>query len=544
MQRLKVFLVTVIKTVLAKLKHLAIHIVKHPLGSIWWAIKMYFALMFFSLFVACSFGAFAQEYDPTDFKPAVQKAGQFCASTSPPAGGAARVYACADTKGHAVLVSAEMVKDELQELCAAIVGRRNCSVTISATNETSASFSLAFDRVVYTHPVTKEETTTPERMPNYRTSAFTFTISVASYVCPPTNENKTEEENLILSKYSVGPITTENGQVCFKPKPDEHSCFADPKYTITNHYHFAPQDAGKGSICVDTDSIGLCPFTELPDSKGVFVPETNNAFPCDDKPPSDPMPPPEPPENCTTTPSGMLVCKEDPNEKCTANSSNAMSCPPSCGYMNNVFVCFENPDVDPEQPEEPDVPRPPADDNIENPDKPISDMLKKDFKDVQRGVESRLDGFAADMANLIKTEKAAKDQENKNSAQGNKLLNSINQNTADTVKELKKLTEPGETVEGIEKPEFEEKNDWNQRNFGTVMKAKGDEIMNLPIMRSITNFFDVSFSGSCPTYAVSVWVFEINIDQFCSQQVQALFPYISAVVLLMCSFFAIRIALL
>lgn len=529
MQRLSAFLVTVIKTVLVKAKRLAYHIVKHPLGSLWWAVKMYFALMFFSLFVACSFGAFAQTpaYDPNDFR-AANKREQWCGVNYP--------TICAESPSKAIdlqitkFLQGQTVSTSTTRVTPTVLSKADPSLT-----DTSISVRITYQsqrselRKIGIPPV--------DTWVDFAPTQATHGISAKRKMpdvefCPPEG----------AEKYKIGPIEADGEKRCYKPL--DNKCFQDPKYSLANQFHFASKDAGKGFVCVVGDNGQKCRWKELDGAKGVFSPDVDSSESCEEQPPSDPMPPPPEPPECAITPTGMKVCKEDPNTKCTANSSNAMSCPPSCGYLNNVFVCFENPDVDPEQPEEPDTPRPPKDDNIENPEKPLQDMLKKDFKDVQRGVETRLDGFAADMANLIKAEKGGNEQLVKNSAQGNKLLNSINQNTADTVEQLKILTEPGDEVEGIEKPEFEDKNDWKSRNFGTVMKAKGDEIMKLPIMTAIDKFFDVSFSGSCPTYSVSVWVFEINIDQFCSQQVQALFPYIKAVVLLMCSFFAIRIALL
>lgn len=542
MQRLKVFLLTAINAVYAKFKNLALHIIKHPLSSIWWAVKMYFALMFLSLFVACSFGAFASTQCPSGSQlnathgciiPAPIKP-MFIVKIEGVTGDQAETVekAFASTASKFASTTIDEGKDGF------------CDYKTTSTRSIVLTSIGNFNEIKYlrktssstTYSTTHSGITCPTAQPSFNDSPWTtYPIDQpASPYCPP------DDYPDFLTKVLINTTT-----YCSKILPPQNQCFKDPKYSIANQYHFAPEDEGKGSVCVPSDNGQLCQWKELAGSNGVFQPDTDAPdSACDDKPPSNPLDPVPPPPDCTTTPSGMKVCKEDPNEKCTANSSGAMDCPQSCGYYNQQFVCFENPEVPPEEPEEPDTPRPPADDNIENPDKPLQDMLKKDFKDVQRGVETRLDGFAADMANLLKAEKKSNDDANKSNLQSNKLLNSINQNTGDTVKELKKLTEAGEVVAGIEKPEFEEKNDWQARNFGTVMKAKGDEIMNLPIMQAINNFFDVSFSGSCPTYAVSVWVFEINIDQFCSPQVQALFPYISAVVLLMCSFFAIRIALL
>lgn len=545
MQRLLDFLATATNAVLAKLKRLALHIIKHPLGSIWWAVKMYFALMFFSLFVACSFGAFAQT--PTMGTCAVGTPLANVGCTTSVRNGAIYTinWAGLSASGN----SANQARDRLltawgnkSETCN-INGSTSRQVTnkpvLLEPNPAKSTTTGFSGKTTCTYTVFNSSTQQDETRTSSNTASYTG-ISI-NYVngdsCPPEGE-----------QYAgfVSMHTTSSGtKLCYKAFDPVNNCFKDPKYSIANQFHFAQQDAGKGLVCVPSDSGELCPFKELDGGNGVFQPDLDNTNPCTD-PPSTPTPPPEPPLECTTTGSGFKVCKDDPNNKCTADpTSNALICGNSCGYVNDTFMCFtqKDPQNDPNKPDP--KPRPDKNDEIDDPQKAISDMVKGDFKQIQRGVETRLDGFAADMANLMQSAEHAANQANKNSAQGNKLLNSINQNTADTVKELKKITEPGEAVEGIEKPEFDDnKNDWQQRNFGTVMKAKGDEIMNLPIMNAISNFFDVSFSGSCPTYAVTVWVFEINIDQFCSPQVQALFPYISAVVLLMCSFFAIRIALL
>lgn len=500
--------------------------------------------MFLSLFVACSFGAFAN-------------------TTICPHGNYVEGYGCttpAPTKaGWSLNHQGYYGEGETPQDAFANWATKANSQNVESGVDGFCSYTTTSSRTFIFNSYSNYTINFTQR----NTSSTSYTSNQAGYICPsvPASDNSSQSQAYPQEKDFVpycppdspyfdflSLVKISGSDFCSKPAQVPKNCFSDPKYSIANQYHFAPEDQGKGNVCVPSDNGQLCQWKELSGSNGVFQPDTDAPdSACDDKPPSNPLDPVPPPPDCKTTLNGLKVCQEDANEKCTANSSGALSCPDSCGYYNNQFVCFENPTeppVDPEEPEEPDTPRPPADDNIENPDKPLQDMLKKDFKDVQRGVETRLDGFAADMANLLKAEKKSNDDANKSNLQNNKLLNSINQNTGDTVKELKKLTEAGESVAGIEKPEFEEKNDWQARNFGTVMKAKGDEIMNLPLMQAINNFFDVSFSGSCPTYAVSVWVFEINIDQFCSPQVQALFPYISAIVLLMCSFFAIRIALL
>jgi hypothetical protein len=529
MQRLLGLIKAAINAVLGKLKRLAIHIIKHPLGSIWWAVKMYFALMFFSLFVACSFGAFAQTlpYDPTDYRVATLKQ-KWCSDIV--------TTQCATTPEKAVDIEANR---QILAMTKTTSTTKSTGIKLSLdvqSGVTTASGALSYRlerQELQLNYATNQWEWQPLSPINNVMSIGVHRVTPDSYDCPPDGSDE----------YNIGPVIVDSQRRCYKPKPLENTCFQDPKYSLASQFHFSQSDAGKGSVCVTADNGDSCPFKELAGGNGIFQPDIENTGLCTDSP-SDPTPPPVPPNECTTTGSGFKVCKNDPNEKCTANSTGALTCGSSCGYVNGEFMCFtqKDPIVDPNKPD-PD-PRPDADDNISDPLKPISDLLKSDFKDVQKGVETRLDGLATDLSNMTKAQEFAANKADKSAGQSNKLLNSINQNTANTVEELKKLGQSGGEVGSIVKPELNDKNDWSTRNFGTVLKEKGDALMAIPIMQSISGFFDVGFSGTCPTYSVNVWVFEININQFCSPEVQALFPYIRAIVLLMCSFFAIRVALL
>jgi hypothetical protein len=541
MQRLLDFLATATNAVLAKLKRLAIHIIKHPLGSMWWAVKMYFALMFFSLFVACSFGAFASAPTAGTCKIGTPLDGVGCTTTAPiklrytfnwagfsGSGTSAndaysKLTSAWSSSGGQCMSGKGSVSKKVLETYPPIEPSPPKSISVGFKGETTCTYTTI-------DPVTEQPVTNRSV-----TSALFTGISLTSgqgAVCPPEG---------VYEDFKLLHMTGTNTGLCYKAF-DPPACFTDPKYNISSQFHFSKTDAGKGGVCVLVDNGLLCPFKELSGGNGVFAPDIDNKELCS-TPPSTPTPPPVSPEVCHKTGSGFKACNADPNEKCTAQPSGQMSCPASCGYLNGVFMCFTEQDPTPD-PNKPDpLPRPDKNDQIDDPQKAISDMVKGDFKQIQRGVESRLDGFTVDMQNLLKSQDYAIDQANKNSAQGNKLLNSINQNTADTVKELKKINE-GTVAGSIEKPEFGEKNDWNQRNFGTVLKGKVDELGNLPIIKSATAFFDVSFAGSCPVYNVSVWVFEIQIDQFCTAEMQAIFPYIKAVVLLIAAFLAFRVAFL
>lgn len=528
MLRFWAFIQSTINLILSKLKQLFWHVLKHPLGSIFWVVKMYFALMFFSLFVACSFGAFAStcpsgstESDDGLFCQAPAPSGKLWHST---------VTFSPDTKTFSD-------KEKLLSQMAACTWFLGVSAS-----KTTAGYRECTGGRSYRYKNCNWKTNPPPATGGYcdftgswqysTTNGTDYQDTNNQFYCPPENSSLQMLTTLFKPSSTTG--------FCRMEKPKPNNCFTQPKFAVANQYHFDPSSQGSGSVCVAADDGEMCPWKEMSGSNGVFQPDTSDKGKCI-KEPSRPAPTPD---KCTVGANNMKVCKADPNEKCSTNSSGAMSCGDSCGYFNNEFMCFTEPDIQ-KDPNKPDPkPRPDKNDDISTPEKNINDMTKADFKNVQVGIESRLDGIATDIQNSLKQLEFDGGNANKNSGTTNKLLNSINQNTADTAKALKDLAAPGENVDGIEKPEFEDGNNWESRNFGSVMKENADKLIQLPIMKSIESFFDIGFSGSCPTYSVSVWVFDITIDQFCSSEVQNLFPFIRAVVLLMCSFFAIRIALL
>lgn len=108
-------------------------------------------------------------------------------------------------------------------------------------------------------------------------------------------------------------------------------------------------------------------------------------------------PPPEA-TKCWETTNGLSMCIQDPAEKCVT-VSGVQQCEAGCGYVNGEFYCAEKEPPKP-NPNDNDKPIPDPDDNITNPEKPISDMNKGDFKDVQRGVESRVASVGVAVGNL------------------------------------------------------------------------------------------------------------------------------------------------
>lgn len=527
-----------LKYFFTKLKQLAWHIVKHPLGSLFWVVKAYLALMFLSLFVACSFGAFAQTgtpIAPTGSEPAKktlvvncqafynsEMLGTYTGETF------AKCYEAASPSIRAkiklpqatVIVDAFPLKrtttNSFESLPSPAVGYRVIEKSVEQICYATPQGTLACD--------SKPETT--------HTYMIAGTVnesgSSESYVCPPDNS----------PIHTVGPDLNNR---CHLPTPKPQKCWpTGGDWSLMPLYHFS--DSASSQICAENDKGESCAWKKA--SKGVFVPDPQSPLDCDNTPPE----PPPPPPTCSTSQNGLKACKADPNERCSKNGS-AFSCDTGCGYVNGNFVCFDYPDEKEPDPVTPDkTPLKPTDDNITDPNKAISDMIKGDFKDVLRGAESRLDNVIISSENTQKTNEALLNALNASNRQSNRHLSSIDENTRaikdNTSKIADSLTVKGDTGP-IETPELDdERNNWETRNFGTVMKEQGNKLMDLPLFKSVDGFFDVSFGGSCPTYSVSVWVFEVNIDQFCSATMMALWPYIKAVVLLVCAFFAVRIALL
>lgn len=530
-----------------KVKALLIYIVKHPLGSIFWVVKAYLALMFLTLFVACSFGAFATDIPTLETKPAKKTLGFTCNAwfndrTYGPYSGA--------TLGECFEAGSTFLSTliQLPPASATIVnGAQTVNITrsfesLNQTGTTSASVG---------YKVTEQSTTTTcganaasNWQPVCTTSSpsiFTFTIGgvvnllqqTEVYLCPPDG----------FPEYSEGPLAN---NTCSKPTPRPQPCWPDGgDWSTLPQFFFS--DSSSDKICTFNDKGLNCPWKKS--SKGVFVPDPQSPLDCDALPPEPPPPPPD----CKVGGNGMKVCMADPNDRCTTiqepNKVPVTTCDAKCGYVNGVFACFDHPLENPNDPSLPDKdPLKPVDDNITDPSKALSDMVKSDFKDILGGAEDRLDNLLTSAENSQKSNDALIGNLTAAQREGNRKLASIDENTKGIKENTKGILDALKSegdISGGEKPEFTEpKNNWETRNFGTILKAKGDELIALPLFTSVRNFFNVSFGGNCPQYSVSVWVFDLSVDQFCNPTVNALWPYIRAVVLLVCSFFAIRIALL
>lgn len=101
------------------------------------------------------------------------------------------------------------------------------------------------------------------------------------------------------------------------------------------------------------------------------------------------------PKECFTLPNGVRWCWADKAEKCQV-VNGLEQCASGCGTVNGDFVCYDDKPVIP--PKDRDQLTPP-DDTLADPNKPINEMVKSDFKEVNKGVETRLDNVVTSISN-------------------------------------------------------------------------------------------------------------------------------------------------
>jgi hypothetical protein len=89
-------------------------------------------------------------------------------------------------------------------------------------------------------------------------------------------------------------------------------------------------------------------------------------------------------------------------------------------------------------------------------------------------------------------------------------------------------------------------NDYQTRNYGTVIESAVNEMKLSPLFTSVDTFFDVSITGSCPTYSATVPFMNtsVTLDQWCQPVMTNIWPMIQSVVLIVFSYFGFREAVL
>jgi hypothetical protein len=89
-------------------------------------------------------------------------------------------------------------------------------------------------------------------------------------------------------------------------------------------------------------------------------------------------------------------------------------------------------------------------------------------------------------------------------------------------------------------------NDYEVRNYGTVIEASVNKMKTSPVFEAVDGFFDVTFTGSCPTYSANVPFLNTSIvfDHWCRPVMTNIWPIISSILMFGFSFMAFRVAIL
>lgn len=295
-----------------------------------------------------------------------------------------------EAANHAVQLWASELSPPIDTSNSMCITTESYSATASYNSETEIATRIVTITITSTtRPGYLEGSCSPSRtITNTESQPVIFSESEPQYYCPPDG----------FSQFNQGPFVTSEGQnLCFYPAA-----------TPDNDNECPP------------GTIGGC-----------------------DEPPEEP--------GCSIGGNGMEVCPADPNEKCSSYQHEGKTfydCPSNCGFIQDQFFCTTEPDSDGEIPDmskcfkvatgwacPPDSPTP--DDNIDNPNKPLPDMTKGDFKETNKGIEIRLNAtnkLLGDLTGIGAANNQALADLNAKQLAANGFLRDIRQNTADTAK--------------------------------------------------------------------------------------------------------------
>ncbi|WP_273024678.1 hypothetical protein [Rheinheimera sp.] len=563
-----------LKSIYRRLLALLLHCVKHPIKTFFFIVKAYLLLMLFALCLAFSVGSFAQEQtlQCLDGGTLIDYDGQMVCyvpaeiSESCPLVGAQNWPDSANTNGskHVSPIPQNYSNSQCPPSSGNIV-YSGCTVTINYDYQLPENCSLTPFSVTMTYYSSTTTTNMSDNQPTPVTSVNSYTNTQTNVVAMwgPRQESPTcpPESAPLLSSMGELPDGT---KICFKPAetpPCDCSDLTGSNPQGINYFYAAngtySQANPPNCISRDDNENGDIPscnckliatkwssadvningtiyqrWQPIPDQNGVTGVFTGGQ--CDE---SEKDTPPDTPEKCYQLGNGQNFCLEDPDQKC-AKIDGIMTCESGCGTVNGEFFCFENDDLE--------EPLPDPDDNITDPDTPLNNMVKRDFKDVLGGTESRLDILSRLMSDIkTNTSKGDSDLAAKQDAT-NRLLKEIS-DKLDEESDDETPTNPQPTYNTDKLEEFVNPNDWGEKNFRTVAVAFKDRIMQTPIMQTVQNFFNVALSGTCPTWQTTVnmpfgGTFDININQLCSEAMTNIWPSIRAIIVLIFTFLAFKVA--
>jgi len=233
---------------------------------------------------------------------------------------------------------------------------------------------------------------------------------------------------------------------------------------------------------------------------------------------------------CQPLGNGIRACPSDPSEVC--NQSTGV-CNTGCGTYDigdgPVFVCLQDEfaSCDPtttascSTPQTPETPidepyLPPV--TIDDPEFTTTtgtNTLLSSTNQILTGVNQGIQGVSAGMQGVEKG--------------------------------LKDIKEELETSATVAYPDdLYTANDYEQRNYGTVLENAVNEMRNTELVQSVNEFFEIELTGTCPVYSTTVPYINttITIDQFCGSVMTSIWPIVSAIIILVFSVLAFKVAVL
>lgn len=584
------FTFNVLKKLAKLISKIALKIITHPIKSLFFVVKLYLIMMLLVFFMVFSTGSFAE------IGPESCEAGetwlpsrQACAIVAPE-------QSCEMINIRAGYPLGQSTYPTLSAYQAALADKTETYENHSCTGLGVDGYRDVASKVIYTSSlttkcpsplppdggtVTKQEeatiTITTERVRTTRRSYYEGHILINKCEISPASSTTTNQSVVIPVDYRASeevecPLTHPIGpssaspphdlnQWCWRIPTEDCDCSdlegQEPQgfnyfYALAGTYsQSSPPNCLNKNNNEESDSSCDCKFIAtkwtssdvniggvayqrwqpVPDGSGVTGVYTGGQCTPEEKEIE-----PDEPEQCFTQGNGQKVCLEDPNKKC-AKIDGVVTCQSGCGYINGEFFCFENDD--------PDNPLPDPDDEITDPDKPLNLMTKGDFKQVQRGNETRLDI----LGQLIKKSNANESEMLAKAGTTNKLLKEISDKIDELGEDKETPTNPQPSGNQDILDAYLEANSMGDKTFESVTEDFKNRIMQAPIMDTVSDFFTVSLSGSCPTWSATVSMphggtFNINLDQLCSETMTSIWPSIRAILILIFTVLGFRVAFL
>lgn len=491
--------------------HKLLFVIKHPVKTIIWIVKFYISLILFVFFMVASFSAFAQSiYDNLQTQPLVSETVFNYNVTISHPGNLWHVF---DPDLDGQIPSADWLGalSKLEELCKADLGdHTGHGVTVtnytgnhrtdpryldfqcqgtwtSSDGEDSGSLSSSHLLFAYSSTVAQVCDANSQLVNG---NCYLVADILSNDTCPTGGADILPINGADLS----------NGFVC-QTKQDGSSC----KYVMDSSNEFLVSDP-EGTACYVDPNVNQWSDTGLNQ-------------------------PTSPTGQCQDIGNGVTACPEDPNNVCPNGQ-----CLSGCGNVTwggqTQFMCLSD-DTDNDgigDYADPDI----DGDGIPNNQDPDADGDGQDDPDYGQGNGSGTVNNVVVTVNNSGVESEVR-----------AVKNAVDQQT----QELKDEMTTAKTVDFTVSQELQDmtaENDYETKNFGTVMEEHVNEMKQSPIFTAVDGFFDVTFTGTCPIYSTSVPYIgaTITIDHFCKEPMTTLWPIIQAIILLVFTFIAFRVAIL